>query len=227
MGRPLGYGNYPICSDVTSGVSCKVGGSYIVGDGIYCVKNGLIYVSNSSTPSCSAVKTCISVTSPFGLYATGSEVENEELIICDGEDGITCHYVKNVESESNCVDTTDPTLPANEGVIYIDGVTAGFMQCREGKGEALNRSQQGYMLLDVATASKFLQGVTEPILIESNGASYMVASAIQDGYYYNIGFDMLNKSVIRCTENSGCEAIDMDDIQCPGSKFKKNFFLKK
>ena len=220
--RPLGYGDFSICSDVPSGENaCKVNDSPIIGNGIYCVKDGLIYVSNSDTASCSAVKTCISVTSPFGLYATGSSVDNEKIIVCDGEDGIKCHYTKNVSSESDCVDAEDNTKPANEGVIYIDGSSAGFMQCHEGKGEVLNRNTQGYMLLDEARASKFLQGVTEPLLIENNAATYMVASTIQDGYYYNIGFDMLTNSVIRCTKTSGCEAIDMDDVHCKGGKIKK------
>jgi len=215
--RPLGYGDIPLCSSTSPYDECKINGEDAA-EGVHCVKNGKLYVTGSG--SCSVVKTCQSITSPFGLYATGSLVTNEKLIVCDGEEGITCHYVKNVESVSDCVDATDPTQPANEGVIYIDE-SQGFMQCREGKGVALNRKIQGYMLLDVDTASKFLQGVTEPILMENNVLTYMVASTIQDGYYYNIGFDMLTNSVIRCTENSGCEAIDIDYVHCKGGKIKK------
>jgi len=225
--RSLGYGDFPVCNEVTSDNKCQVGGVDIK-DETYCVKEGLIYIShNLPSTECQIINTCESITSSFGLYATGGDVENEKLIVCDGEGRISCHYVKNLDDENGCVDVNDRTKPSNEGVIFIDE-SIGFMQCHEGKGEALNRNQNGYMLFDAATASKFLHGVTEPILIENNGVKSMVASDIQNGYYINIGFDMITKPVIRCTEIFGCEAIDIDFVHCEGSKFKiKKNIIKK
>ncbi|OUM70385.1 hypothetical protein PIROE2DRAFT_1543 [Piromyces sp. E2] len=212
----LGYGHLPVCEEGVSDEKTCVDGA---ASGSLCVRGGKLFVSQTIEDKCLAVTTCSSAPSLFGLYVTGAsdEDKHENLIVCDGEGVIACHYVDNVTGETDCVDAENNNAPANEGVIFTDSTTEIFMRCHEGKGEALTKvKNQGYLLMEPAQASKIFNGVAGTVLLENNGIVSLVQVEIGNGYYFNVGFDYETHSVIECTERTGCTTVAPDDLFCYG-----------
>ncbi|OUM70387.1 hypothetical protein PIROE2DRAFT_1547 [Piromyces sp. E2] len=217
----FGYGDLPVCEeDANEEKTCVTGAA----SGSLCVRGGKLFVSQTSEDKCLAVTTYSSAPSLFGLYVTGAsdEDKHENLIVCDGEGVIACHYVDNVTGETDCVDAENNNAPANEGVIFTDSTNEIFMRCHEGKGEALTKvKNQGYMLMEPAQASKIFNGVAGTVLLENNGIVSLVQVEIGNGYYMNVGFDLETYSVIECTERTGCTTVNPDDLFCYGEKGNK------
>jgi len=213
----FGYGNIPTCTKVSPNTAvCEdINGARTVGE--YCVKDGILYVTTGDSIKCKEVFTCQSNASSFGLYKTNTNVENENIILCDGEENISCNYLIDFTS---CKDTESEEA-IHEGEILID--ESIYKICKEGTPVNLSPTKPGYVLMDSEEARKLFKGVSDTLLIEnkislSPQELSMTAVPIKNGYYVNAGSDSDEKLVIQCVEGNGCETVVVDDINCDGGK---------